>query len=144
MTEPRVTLPEPIVISRIWKSPRDRKNTIVISLKQYEGHTFLDCRIFGTNSEGQSVPTAKGVTVGMARLPEGPCKGARAWSDRRRGRVMSDRRRATTVIPLHIPRIVREPDAPGWLVIYRSFGWLYGSRGEAVSAARDLSREVQS
>ena len=37
-----------------------------------------------------------------------------------------------------IPRIVREPDAPGWLVILGSYGWLFGSRGEAVHAAREL------
>lgn len=48
------------------------------------------------------------------------------------------------VIPLHIPRIVREPDAPGWLVIYRSFGWGFGSRRDALTAARELAREVRS
>jgi hypothetical protein len=46
------------------------------------------------------------------------------------------------VIPLHIPRIVREPDAPGWLVIYRSFGWVFGSRREALAAWRELAREA--
>jgi hypothetical protein len=64
------TLDEPVVISKFWKSGRDRKNSIVVSIKQYEGHTFLDCRVFGTNSEGQTVPTAKGLTIGMLRLPE--------------------------------------------------------------------------
>jgi hypothetical protein len=59
---------EPIEIAKFWKSGRDRKNSIVIAIKQYEGHTFLDCRLFGTNSEGQTVPTAKGVTIGMLRL----------------------------------------------------------------------------
>jgi hypothetical protein len=50
---------------------------------------------------------------------------------------------SAAVIPLHIPRIVREPDASGWLVILRSYGWLYGSRSEAVRAARELTREVR-
>jgi hypothetical protein len=63
-------LAEPIIIARIWKSPRDRKRTIVIALKQYEGHDFLDCRLFDTNSEGQSVPTARGLTVGIPKLLE--------------------------------------------------------------------------
>jgi hypothetical protein len=54
---------------------------------------------------------------------------------------MSDRRRAT-VIPLHIPRIVREPDAPVWLVIHRSYGWAFGSRHEALAALRELANEV--
>jgi hypothetical protein len=70
MSEKQSPLDKPIEIAKFWKSGRDRKNSIVVSIKQYEGHTFLDCRLFGTNSEGQSVPTAKGVTVGMARLPE--------------------------------------------------------------------------
>jgi Transcriptional Coactivator p15 (PC4) len=64
------TLPEPVEICKLWKSARNRKQTIVISLRCYEGHTFLDCRTFDTNEAGQSVPTTKGVTVGMAKLPE--------------------------------------------------------------------------
>jgi hypothetical protein len=42
-----------------------------------------------------------------------------------------------------IPRIVREPDAPGWLVILGSYGWSFGSRGEAVHAARELTNKVR-
>ncbi|MGY4351235.1 hypothetical protein ACVWXM_007728 [Bradyrhizobium sp. GM7.3] len=63
-------LTEPIEIAKFWKSARNRTQSIVISIKHYEGHTFLDCRLFGTNAEGRTVPTGKGVTVGMARLPE--------------------------------------------------------------------------
>jgi hypothetical protein len=63
-------LAEPIEIAKFRKSARDRKQSIVMQIKQYEGHTFLDCRLFGTNAGGQSVPTAKGVTIGMARLSE--------------------------------------------------------------------------
>lgn len=47
------------------------------------------------------------------------------------------------VIPLHIPRIVREPDAPGWLLVYRSFGWAFGDRHEALAAWRELARQVR-
>jgi hypothetical protein len=61
---------DPIPIAKFWKSPRDRKQSVVLAIKHYEGHTFLDCRLFGTNAEGQSVPTAKGLTIGMARLLE--------------------------------------------------------------------------
>lgn len=64
------TLDEPIPIAKIWKSARDRKRTIVLAIKHYEGHTFLDCRLFDTSAEGQSVPTTKGLTIGMARLLE--------------------------------------------------------------------------
>jgi hypothetical protein len=66
----RPTLDEPVEIAKFWKSARNRKQSIVVAIKQYEGHTFLDCRLFGTNTEGQSVPTTKGLTIGMARLLE--------------------------------------------------------------------------
>jgi hypothetical protein len=45
------------------------------------------------------------------------------------------------IIPSHIPHLVREPDAPGWLVIYRSFGWAFGSRLEALVAWREIAQE---
>ena len=45
------------------------------------------------------------------------------------------------VILLHVPRIVREPDAAGWLVVHRSFGWVFGSRREALAAWREIARE---
>ena len=41
------------------------------------------------------------------------------------------------VIPLRIPLIVPEP-LGGWYVVFGSFGWLYGSRREALTAARKL------
>jgi hypothetical protein len=66
----RPTLDEPVEIAKFWKSARNRKQSIVIAIKQYEGHTFLDCRLFGTDEEGRSVPTPKGLTIGMARLSE--------------------------------------------------------------------------
>jgi hypothetical protein len=47
------------------------------------------------------------------------------------------------VIALHIPRIVREPDAAGWLLVYRSFGWAFGSRREALAAWRELAGEAR-
>ena len=47
------------------------------------------------------------------------------------------------VITAHFPRIVREPDSPGWLVIYRSYGWLFGSRSEAVRELGKLADEVR-
>lgn len=59
-----------LLIWKFWKSPRNRRDTIVLRLKQYENVPYLDCRQFTTNAAGQSVPTQKGVTVGMRSLPE--------------------------------------------------------------------------
>jgi hypothetical protein len=47
------------------------------------------------------------------------------------------------IIRPFIPRIVREPDAPGWFVIVGSFGWLFGSRRDALTAVRELSQEAR-
>jgi hypothetical protein len=69
MTE-KPAIAYPVEILKMWKSPRGRKRTIALAFKQYEGHTFLDCRLFDTNADGQAVPTAKGVTVGLAQLPQ--------------------------------------------------------------------------
>jgi hypothetical protein len=42
-----------------------------------------------------------------------------------------------SIIRPRIPRI--EPDPPGgWYVVFGSFGWIYGSRNEAIRAAREL------
>ena len=50
---------------------------------------------------------------------------------------------AAVVIRPFIPQIVREPDAPGWLVILGSYGWLFGSRRDALTAVRELARGVR-
>jgi len=51
----------------------------------------------------------------------------------------TDRRQ---IIPANIPRL--EPDEPGaWFVVRGRYGWLYGSRSEAVRAARELVRETR-
>jgi hypothetical protein len=50
---------------------------------------------------------------------------------------------AAVIIRPRIPRIVREPDAPEWIVILGSYGWSFGSRGEAVHASRELAREAR-
>jgi hypothetical protein len=47
------------------------------------------------------------------------------------------------IIRPFIPRIVREPDAPGWLVILGSYGWLFGSRRDALTAAGKLAQEAR-
>jgi|1186.fasta_scaffold431083_2 hypothetical protein len=59
-----------ILIARFWKSARNRREAITLTLKSYEGHPYLDCRLFAATDEGRSLPTTKGVTVGIKQLPE--------------------------------------------------------------------------
>jgi hypothetical protein len=50
--------------------------------------------------------------------------------------------RPTLVIKALIPRIITD-DPGGWYVVRGSHGWLYGSRREALHAARELTHEVR-
>lgn len=53
------------------------------------------------------------------------------------------RQRRDVIVTLNAPRIV--PDEPGgWFVIRGSYGWLYGSRPEALLALRELASEARS
>jgi len=58
-----------ITIASFWKSARNRDAAIQISLKQYQGTAYIDCRTYITNPLGRMVPTQKGVTIGMKQLP---------------------------------------------------------------------------
>ncbi|WP_426608641.1 hypothetical protein [Bradyrhizobium sp. McL0616] len=49
----------------------------------------------------------------------------------------------TNVIAANIPHIVPD-DHGGWFVVRGSYGWLYGSRLEAVRAAREIIQEARS
>lgn len=59
-----------ILIAKFWKSARNRRDSINVTLKSYEGFAFLDCRLHTTSETGHSVPTHKGCTVGMRQLTE--------------------------------------------------------------------------
>lgn len=62
------TLDDPVVIARFWKNRAH--DIIAVSLTSYEGHNLIDVRTFVTNSSGKSVPTPKGISISVRRLPE--------------------------------------------------------------------------
>lgn len=64
----RTALSEPILIERFWKTRAGA--SVEIRLKSYEGRAFLDVREYQTSTDGKSVPTKKGVTVAIPRIPE--------------------------------------------------------------------------
>jgi hypothetical protein len=68
MTAPRVTLPEPIEW-RFWKN-RFRRDAIVVSLSTYENRNLISVRTYTTSQDGKMLPTAKGLAMVVARLPE--------------------------------------------------------------------------
>jgi hypothetical protein len=66
----RVTLPEPIVIFKSWKSPRNHTEHVRVDLSEYEGHPLINVRIWKTGSDGIDRPTIKGVALSVRKLPE--------------------------------------------------------------------------
>jgi hypothetical protein len=63
----RIPIPEPIIISRFWKNRRH--DAVEVSLKSYEENNLCDVRTY-TLRDGVLVPTTKGVSVVIARLPD--------------------------------------------------------------------------
>jgi hypothetical protein len=48
------------------------------------------------------------------------------------------------VIPANIVRLVPdEPGFGGWFVVRGKFGWLFGSRREALAGSRELAEEIR-
>jgi hypothetical protein len=63
-----VTLPEPIEW-RLWKN-RQRRDAIVVSLSTFESRNLISVRTYTTSQDGKMLPTAKGVSLVVQRLPE--------------------------------------------------------------------------
>ena len=63
-----VTLPEPIEW-RLWKN-RQRRDAIVVSLSTFEGRNLISVRTYTTSRDGKMLPTAKGVSLVVLRLPD--------------------------------------------------------------------------
>jgi hypothetical protein len=68
MSAHRPTLDEPIEW-RLWKN-RQRREAIVASISTYEGRNVAGIRLYTTNQAGKMLPTTKGVTMAVERLPE--------------------------------------------------------------------------
>jgi hypothetical protein len=64
----RPSLPEPIEW-RLWKN-RHRRDAVVVSLSTYENRNLVGIRLHTTSPDGRMLPTAKGVSLVIARLPE--------------------------------------------------------------------------
>jgi hypothetical protein len=62
-------LAEPVIVAQFWKSRR-RDECIRLTLSNYKGKPIADLRVFFTTPTGHMQASKKGVTVGIARLPE--------------------------------------------------------------------------
>jgi Transcriptional Coactivator p15 (PC4) len=69
MTAKPPTLPKPVEVAKFWKN-RWRRDAIVVALSTYEGRNLISVRTYATSQDGKMLPTAKGVALAVARLPE--------------------------------------------------------------------------
>jgi hypothetical protein len=65
---PRPTLNAPVIISQFWKNRRH--DAVVVSLSTFEGRDLVDIRTHAMDRKGCLVPTPKGVSIVVRRLPE--------------------------------------------------------------------------
>jgi hypothetical protein len=63
----RPTLPTPVKIASFWKNRAH--DAIVIELATFEGRNVLDVRT-NVMSHGRLVPTPKGISIAVLRLPD--------------------------------------------------------------------------
>ena len=59
-----------ISIASFWKSPRNRREAVQVSIRSYEGHRFADFRVYATDASGRMVPTSRGIGIGLKILPQ--------------------------------------------------------------------------
>jgi Transcriptional Coactivator p15 (PC4) len=69
MTTKPPPLTEPIEIAKFWKN-RWRRDSVHVSLSEYEGHCLINVRVYCTGTDGIDRPTPKGVAIGIHKLPE--------------------------------------------------------------------------
>jgi hypothetical protein len=68
MSAPPRTLEEPVVVSKFWKNRRH--DAIITSLSTFEGRNVVDVRTHVMDRKGCLVPTPKGLSIVVLRLPE--------------------------------------------------------------------------
>jgi hypothetical protein len=61
------TLAEPVTVARFWKNRAH--DAIVVELSTFEGRNVLDVRT-NVMSHGRLVPTTKGISIVVLRLPD--------------------------------------------------------------------------
>lgn len=62
--------PGPELDRAIGSITKNDRESIVVALRTFKGHRFVDLRIHATRVDGEKVPTAKGLTLKPSALPE--------------------------------------------------------------------------
>jgi hypothetical protein len=64
----RPTLPEPVEIAKFWKNRRH--DAVVVTLETFKDRNVVNVRQHVMDKTGKLVPTSKGITLVILRLPE--------------------------------------------------------------------------
>lgn len=64
----RPTLTEPLEIAKLWKNRR-HKESLHVTLSEYEGINLINVRIYSTGADGIDRPTPKGIAMHVRKLP---------------------------------------------------------------------------
>lgn len=65
----RPPIAEPVEIAKFWKN-RGRRESVHVTLSQYEGRSLINVRVYATGSDGIDRPTPKGIAMTIDKLPE--------------------------------------------------------------------------
>jgi hypothetical protein len=63
-----MTLPEPIIVADFWANRRGE--AVRVQFRELEGQTLIDLRRHYTGREGKLVPTKKGLSLAIRKLPD--------------------------------------------------------------------------
>jgi hypothetical protein len=66
----QILIPEPIIISKLWKSSRNRSQHVRVELSEHEGRPLIHVRIWQTGADGIDRPTTRGIAMAVRKLPE--------------------------------------------------------------------------
>jgi hypothetical protein len=58
----------PHIVSKFWRNRSGE--AVVIQLREFAGHTVVDVRVYATGADGTMKATSKGLSIGIAKLPE--------------------------------------------------------------------------
>jgi hypothetical protein len=124
----RVTLPEPVIVSRFWKNRHH--DAIVVELATYEGRNVCDVRMHAMH-EGRLLPTKKGISVVVLRLPDLHRAISKALKQAKELGLPppDDGERRMRDISL-FRKILQQPDAPLPAYVQPRFVWICASRSQ--------------
>jgi hypothetical protein len=63
-----MTLREPVLVAEFWCNRRGE--AVRVQLREYQGVALVDLRKYYTGREGKLLPTKKGLSIAVRKLPE--------------------------------------------------------------------------